>query len=161
MRLLCEIQLADKWLDTDDLEKALRRADRFTTLSAPVIIHFPADCKVMIGTAVRLLALANQLVTSGRKVTLNFAGPWNQALGYLQRAGFFNPLDRRVTIRPAWPDGESAAKYQGRSSNLVEFRVIPPGTRAAIRDLPAELADRLEAIEVRPRPWTLLRVGVP
>jgi hypothetical protein len=146
MRLPCDIQLADKWLDTDDLEKALRRADRFTSPTAPVVIHFPADCKVMIGTAVRILALADQLVTSRRKVTLDFAGPWNPALGYLHRAGFFTKLDRRVKVLPERPDAESAAQYQGRSGNLVEFRTIPPGKRAAIRDLPDELADRLEAI---------------
>lgn len=50
-----------------------------------VSFEFPTGCKVMVDAAIRLLALANQLASTTRRVRLNFEEGELGTMGYLNR----------------------------------------------------------------------------
>lgn len=90
-----------------------------------VKIVFSPKCKTMIDCTARVLALANQLVSKGKGVTMDFESA-GQTKAYLNRAGFFEHLDESVTVLPSRPAESAADRYRGKSSTLVEFGAVNP-----------------------------------
>jgi hypothetical protein len=116
------VQLPSGWVDAPSLESNLRDATSGRVITA---FHFTFDpgCKLMFDAIGRLLAVANQACASGRQVSLDFTGAL-ATKNYLNRAGFFDHLDRRVNVLPKRPKGSAAQAYQGQSDTLVELASI-------------------------------------
>ena len=62
-------------------------------------------------------------------------------MGYLDRMGFFECLNTRVTVLPARPLLSRSQLYRGTNTLLVEFARIPPDARVA--ELPRRLVSSL------------------
>lgn len=73
----------------------------------------------------RMLALCNQLVAAGKKVTLDFEDS-KTTLAYLDRLGFFDFLSAPIDVIPYRPKGVLAKAYKGNNDGVIEFRSIDP-----------------------------------
>jgi hypothetical protein len=156
----CEITLPTTWIDSTALEAAIRSAggphgkDVFE-----VEITVPVGCKIMIVAAIRLLSLCNQLVLSSRRVKLNFLDA--DAVGYLNRVGFFDHLAPMVQVHPARPSLSTASIYRGGNSGVVEIARINKDSRDD--SLPTRLSEavkgacgrRPDVKEVTGAVWTI------
>lgn len=93
----------------------------------------------MVDAGVRILALANQLDNTSRRVVLEFEEGEAGTMGYLNRMGFFDHLASHVVVIPHRPIISGAKTYGGNNKDLVEIARISPGGRD--QDLPARLSD--------------------
>lgn len=145
------ITLPDQWVTADKFEQTLQPfSTTLLTSKTAIIFRIPPTCKVMVDAASRLLSLANQLVSQGVCVTLEFEGAQHDALSYLNRANFFSMLSKHVHILPVCPDLTYSQRYQGRSRNLVEFESISAIYQEDVEAIPTQLANALEkAVETR------------
>jgi hypothetical protein len=96
----------------------------------------------MIDSAVRILALANQLDFCTRRVRLDFVEGERGALGYLNRMGFFDHLSSSVEVIPSRPMYSGADLYRGGNAGLVEIARINKNDRD--RGLPDRLTEAVE-----------------
>lgn len=121
------------WVTGDAFETIFQGAGDLLNGSCQIIdFVFSPKCKTMIDCIARLLALMNQLTHRGKRVTADFTEA-GTTLTYLNRAGFFDLLDRGVTVLPRRPSVSGAKRYQGNSDNLVELdRVDPTGENNAL-----------------------------
>ena len=78
----------------------------------------------MVDGAIRLLSLANQLVSSSRRVGLQFDEGEAGTMGYLNRMGFFDHLETEATTTPDRPRYSGARLHQGGNRGLVEIARI-------------------------------------
>ncbi|WP_278350595.1 ATP-binding protein [Marinobacter nauticus] len=118
------------------LRSGWHSGDRFEddlSLTGPLIddsvkavdIVFSNNCKPMIDSVAKILALTNQLAQRGTTVTLDFSGS-KKSLTYLNRAGFFDLLDSSISVLPRRPTYSAAKAHQGNSATLVEFERVEP-----------------------------------
>jgi hypothetical protein len=121
------------WLTADRFESTMSAAGGAHEADPrdELILRFPTGCTVMIDVALRLLSLANQLASQGRRVTLDFSDGESGAMGYLDRMGLFDYLSTGVVMKPRRPLVSGARKYLGRNANLVEIARISPRARDA------------------------------
>ncbi len=70
-----------------------------------------------------MLALCNQLVLKGKKVTIDFSA-CDSTRTYFDRIGFLNELDLQVEVIPCRSNFSAADKYRGNSNAVVEFGKI-------------------------------------
>ena len=103
-----------------------------------VTFIFPIGCKIMVDCAVRLLSLANQLVSSDRRVCLDFKEGEAGTMGYLNRMGFFDHLLGEIEILPARPAYSGETLRRGSNSMLVEIARISKDGRD--EELPTRLS---------------------
>lgn len=119
-----ELFLPGTWVTGDDFERIFRKSGDFLSASASnITFTFSSRCKTMIDCTAKVLALANQLAHAGKTVTLDFTNA-EGTKSYLDRAGFFDHLNRGITVLPERPTESAAQRYQGQSDTLVEFDVI-------------------------------------
>jgi len=122
------ISLPSGWINAEDFEQALSLGGN--ALGGPereVTLYLPHGCSPMIDCTARLLSLSNQLADVGKDVLIDFsASP--DAHSYLDRAGFFDQLDSRVTVLPNRPELSAALRYAGRSGTMVEFGSVDPAS---------------------------------
>jgi len=114
------------WVTADHFENVLTEAG--SVLAGPedeICIVFSPGTKPMIDSTARILALSNQLVMLAKRVTMDFTND-EQTRTYLDRAGFFDYIDSRVTVLPSRPQQSAARRHQGRSETLVEFGDVDP-----------------------------------
>ncbi|WP_136796025.1 ATP-binding protein [Desulfosediminicola ganghwensis] len=104
-----------------------------------VLVVIPNGCKILLIVAARLLALLNQLIYIGKKVTVDLTECASTKL-FLSRAGFFDHLDDQVQVVPDRPRFSGAARYKGNSDALVEFGAIDPNEEN--KDLVVQLQQR-------------------
>lgn len=94
-----------RFLDCEELENVLLVAGCPASSSSSSISFIMGEkCFVMLEASARLLALCNQLVAIGKTVSVDFTAS-QSALTYLDRCGFLDHLDDKVTvlpIRPKW-----------------------------------------------------------
>lgn len=112
------------WISSTQFESALRASGSphdsdFKNIS----IKLQSQCKVTLCAAVKILALANQLATAGKKVTIDFTD-CDDASSYLNRAGFFDRLNKDVNVLPRRPKTSSAKTYNANSIKLVELHEV-------------------------------------
>ncbi len=112
---------SDNWLHTSGFEAAISRASPLKSASTRVV--FEIDCKLMLEALARLLALCNQLVAAGKKVTLDFTGS-KPSLTYLDRIGFLELLSQSILVLPQRPTQERAQAFRGNNDGVIEFRRI-------------------------------------
>lgn len=114
------------WVTSESFESTLRQSG--SPLDHPghvVIFKIPQNCKFMIEAEARLLALCNQLNEDNKTVEIDF-NDCGTTLGYFDRNGFCELLDREVNILPERPKSSKAALYRGNSQTLVEFGSVDP-----------------------------------
>jgi hypothetical protein len=138
-----EILFSKQWVNGQSFETSLQSAvDPHANDVSDVVFQIGYGCKIMVDTSLRLLSLANQLCYVGKNVTLDFEEGEDGAMGYLNRIGFLDYVDPRVTVLPCKPQESSAAIFRGKNIRLVEIERINPFS--VDRNLPSRLADSLE-----------------
>ncbi len=95
----------------------------------------------MVDSAVRLLSLANQLVSTTKSVRLDFAEGDAGTMGYLNRIGFFDHLDENIEVLPQRPAYSMADIHRGGNATLVEIARINKDARD--ENLPDRLTEAL------------------
>jgi hypothetical protein len=116
-----ELTCGGTWLTETHFEKALSKAG--SPLDADhghVTIKIPAERKILLCAAAKILALTNQLAAAKKKVELDFSGN-KLALSYLDRAGFIDRLDPAVKLLPKRPSSSAAQQYNANNIGLVEL----------------------------------------
>lgn len=158
----CQINFPPYWIDASRLEAAIRAGgDPHASGVYEVVVRFPVGCKMMIDAAIRLLALANQLALTTRRVRLDFEEGEGGMMGYLNRMGFFDHLAAQIDVTPPRLPYSGAAIYRGGNSGLVEIARINKDARD--RNLPARLTEALmrscsqrsDAAELEGAAWTI------
>lgn len=134
------IRLPSRWVNATCLDDSLRVQ---TAIHAPGVLEvelvFPWGCKVMVDAGTRLLSLVNQAAHAAKRVRLVFEEGATGTMGYLQRMGFFEFLDRSVRVEPE-PVAQDVSEHRQHRS-LIEFARIHPSRKDA--SLPSQLADRI------------------
>ncbi|MDD2335818.1 MAG: hypothetical protein PHD01_04490 [Geobacteraceae bacterium] len=122
-----QIQLGNSgWVDCTSFEQSLKEVGcLFDNSYQTIEFVIPVNCKILLEAEVRLLALCNQLAQLKKRVKLDF-GYYTSTLTYFNRAGFFDHLDKRVSVLPNRPEISTAETYRGNSDALVEFGIISP-----------------------------------
>jgi len=158
----CVVNLPAQWVDASKLETALRSScGPHDARSFEVSFEFPTNCKVMVDAAIRLLALANQLASTTRRVRMIFAEGETGTMGYLNRMGFFDCLAAGIEVLPARPSFSAAELHRGSNRALVEIARINKNARD--EELPTRLTaalmsscgKRADAKELEGATWTI------
>lgn len=100
----------------------------------------PQGCKIMVDAAARILALCNQLVMRGKKVSIDFSAS-RTTLTYFNRLGFFDHLAGAVGVIPERPAQSGAEIYRGNNDGVVELASIDH--RAPDESIPKRLKNSL------------------
>lgn len=119
-----ELNCGGTWLTETHFEKALSKAG--SPLDADhghVTIKIPAERKILLCAAAKILAIANQLAAAKKKVELDFSEN-KLALSYLNRAGFIDRLDPSIKVLPKKPSRSAAQLYNANNTGLVELMEI-------------------------------------
>jgi len=120
------VSLYSGWVTSEQLEQCLQESGSLLEMECDTVeIIFPQNCKPMIDALARILALINQLSDQDKTVFVDFTN-CQDTWSYLDRAGFFDLLDGRVTVRPQRPLTSAAQIYKGKCDALVEFRQVDP-----------------------------------
>ena len=94
-----------RWLDASFIDDAIRRAcPRPPRAGDTLGIRISQASSLLIDAVVRLLAYGNQLAELGVLLIIEFEGGLERSMGYLDRVGFFDHLDARVTVLPDRPE---------------------------------------------------------
>ncbi len=117
----CTLELPGSWVDARKLEKALLKCgDALGAVYNTIVIKIPVGCSLMIDVIIRLLSFCNQAVACTKRVRLEFAAGGN-AMGYLDRIGFFDHLAPAVEVSPRRPLFSGATIHRGGNRGLVEI----------------------------------------
>lgn len=118
----CALSLPGGWVNARKFEDALSRCG--DVLGAPytsVTVQVPIGCRLMVDVAIRLLSFCNQASAMTKRVRLVFADGDQDAVGYLNRMGFFDYLLPAVDVVPKRPAYSGAILHRGGNDNLVEI----------------------------------------
>lgn len=117
---------ANRWMDCKLFEESILHVKEILHSEIRVVNFFiPEKCSILLDAAARFLALCNQLVNSGKSVTIDF-NECQSTLHYFNRIGFIDHLDKNVVILPYRPFESGAKKYRGNSDTVVEFGALNP-----------------------------------
>ncbi|MDE3739398.1 ATPase [Pseudomonas resinovorans] len=112
------------WVSSEQFESALKSSGSpHDSDFKNVVIKLPIQCKVKLCAAAKILAISNQMAAIGKNVTIDFSES-EDAVSYLNRAGFFDRLHSSVKIIPKRPKKSAAQHYNANSSRLVELHPI-------------------------------------
>lgn len=119
---------AGKWLTADLFEDALALSESaLLSTYEHVVFVLAKDSKLLLEATARLLALSNQLVHAGKKVSVDFSDCYS-TLDYFNRIGFFDFLDPSISVVPSRPETSKAGLYRGGNDGVVEVAMIDPVT---------------------------------
>lgn len=112
------------WVSSEQFESALKSSGSpHDSDFINVSLKLPKQCKVKLCAAAKILAISNQLSAAGKNVTIDFSES-EDAVSYLNRAGFFDRLQPNVKIIPKRPKSSAAKHFNANSSKLVELHEI-------------------------------------
>lgn len=136
---------ADTWITQDDFENELAKTGNpLDGTYKAATITFPRSCSLMMVVIARMLSLLNQLASRNIAVTIDLTRS-TRTRTFLNRSGFFDLLNRDITVLPnrPQPGNSDAVKFMDSSEILVEFGAIDMGsTKAEIRELIKRLGKR-------------------
>ena len=136
------VHLPASWNTATDIDHAVARAgELLATGVTSVEFHLPEGCKLWLDGVLRLLSLCNQLAAVDKPTTLRFRGERNQAMGYIDRMGFFDYLARSVETEPPRPLLSGAELFRGGNNGLVE--IAPVNRHRRDESLPDRLTEVL------------------
>lgn len=112
------------WISASHFERALKQAGSpHDSAHRNIIIKISDQSKVKLCAASRILAIANQMANIGKYISIDFTGS-EDAVSYLNRAGFFDRLHSSVDVFPRRPSESSAKNFNNNSRKLVELHEI-------------------------------------
>ncbi|WDH47263.1 ATPase [Pseudomonas chlororaphis] len=122
--LQIEFTASRTWITQEHFERSLsKHGSPLDCVHGHIVLKIPKERKVLFCAAARILALANQLAKVKRVVELDFSeNP--DALSYLNRAGFFDRLDKTIKVLPRKPTSSTAKRHKANNTNLVELLPI-------------------------------------
>jgi anti-sigma regulatory factor (Ser/Thr protein kinase) len=139
----CRIEFSGRdWLTAWHFETSLKEHTPLTSPHRKVVFLLSGGFKPMLDFIARLLAFCNQLVKVGKLVTLDFGGS-SSTLTYLNRVGFFDVLDKSISVLPERPTGDLAKTFHGNNKGLIEFSLIDPANFD--ENIPTQLRDSFVA----------------
>lgn len=133
------VTFSSNWVDCDSFEASLLNAEGDLEDASTVTFVLPEGCSFLLDALARLLALCNQLAFAKKTVTVDFNNNGNLK-HYLDRAGFFDHLDEKVSVLPQRPSNSAAERHKGKSETLEELGVVTPHEDEDAKD---ELVKRL------------------
>jgi hypothetical protein len=139
----CIITFESRWVDAESFEDSLLDSGLDSESGDDVTFILPNNCKFLLESIGRFLALCNQLGRSGTNVTIDFSKN-SKSFHYYNRTGFFDHLDKNVEVIPDRPKKSTAKSYKGNSQNIVEFGSVDPGKEN--KSLVNELTDRFVSL---------------
>ena len=119
------ITFAGAWVDCDSFESSLQSSSDDIEKATSIIFSLSNGCCFLLDALARFLALCNQLAFADKNVTVDFTNNGNLK-HYLNRAGFFDHLDERVSVLPQRPEQSTAKTHEGNSKNLAELGEVTP-----------------------------------
>lgn len=119
------VKFDGKWITCELFESSLSEAAAQLENVSEIQFTFPKNCKFLLESTARLLALCNQLNANKIGVTIDLTENAG-SLHYLNRAGFFDQLDENVSVLPKRPKYSTAKAFKGNSKNIVEFGAVIP-----------------------------------
>ena len=131
-----------RWIDCPSFESSLSNSGFDVEKTQNVVFVLPENCKFLLETSARFLALCNQLIDNKTGVTIDLSNN-NESFGYLDRVGFFDHLHKKTDVLPSRPKTSTAKSRKGNSKKLVEFGAVDP--KSENRDLVKQLADAFVA----------------
>ncbi|MES2136899.1 MAG: ATP-binding protein [Pseudomonadota bacterium] len=142
--LECTLRLPDGWINAQRFERALVACgDALGGPFSTVVVRISAGCSLMIDVVIRLLSFCNQVIASAKRLRLEFLGGADGVMGYLDRMGFFDGLNREAEVAPHRPLFSGAALHRGGNRGLVEIYRFSGDVRPD-QSLPGELAKAVE-----------------
>lgn len=140
----CTLHLPEGWIDARRFERALLKCgDALSNSFSVVVVRISAGCNLMIDVVIRLLSFCNQVLAMTKRLRLDFVGGTQGCMGYLDRMGFFDCLNRDAEVAPYRPSFSGAALHRGRNRGLVEIERFSGNVRAD-QSLPDRLAKAVE-----------------
>ncbi|MEO8644031.1 ATP-binding protein [Pseudomonas sp.] len=116
----------EAWVGSSSFEDVLAlTGSPLETNCAAIEFVLPKGCKIMIDAVARMLALCNQLVMAGKKVSIDFSA-CRATLTYCNRLGFFDYLNISVEVIPARPPVSTAKMHNENNDGVVELAAIDP-----------------------------------
>lgn len=132
------ITFADQWVDCLSFEDSLSSANIDFDEIKKITLIIPENCKFLLETIARFLALCNQLIVDEKEVYIDLSSNQNSK-AYWNRAGFFDHLHDKVNVLPNRPKISTAKSRKGNSDTLVEFGAVDP--KSDNKELIKQLAD--------------------
>ncbi|MGS2724867.1 hypothetical protein ACVBEJ_14095 [Porticoccus sp. GXU_MW_L64] len=127
------------WIDGLSLDQSIiKSGSPLDSNVDSVLFVVPQGCKILLEAEARLLAFANQCVSQGKSVTIDF-NECEDTLSYFDRNGFFDQLDGSVIVKPSRPLITTASFFQGNSDAVYEFAEI--SRTNPDKDIPQRLKD--------------------
>lgn len=112
------------WITAVSFEKSLNSCGCLVTSKVNnVKVIFAEGCNLMLDAGARLLFLLNYLILQKKNIEIDFTNS-KKTLQYLNRAGFIDALDKKITIKPKRPKKSTADIHRGNSKTLVELASI-------------------------------------
>ena len=116
----------NKWVDCNSFESSLGMfGSPLDSDQASIYFVVPEKCHILLDASARFLAICNQLVHIGKKVTIDFSD-CKSTLSYFDRIGFLEHLHEEVSVLPKRPSVSKASIYKGNSEAVVEFGAVSP-----------------------------------
>ncbi|MBL4662022.1 MAG: hypothetical protein JKY22_00275 [Flavobacteriaceae bacterium] len=116
----------DTWVNADSFESSLLNSGcLLSSKSDSYTIILPKECKPLLESIARLLAISNQLNYLGNKVEINLK-ECKATKSYLNRIGFFDLLHPDIVVKPRRPKRSTARIYRGNNESVVELGEIDP-----------------------------------
>jgi hypothetical protein len=141
----CTLVLPSGWVNPRKFEAALQQCgDALGSSFTNVVVRVSAGSKMTIDVILRVLSFCNQVVTMTKRMLLVFEGG-QQDMGYLDRMGFFDHLQRAVSVSPTRPLFSRAAIHRGGNATLVEIESFS-GTVPAEQSLISRLGAAAQRI---------------
>jgi len=121
------IEFQSGWVDGLNFEYIFARHLDLFTVEGSIKFVIPKGCSLLLVSIAKFLALVNQLKHQGIDVTIDLTS-CAETRSFLNRAGFFDHLERAITVLPKRPKCSTAVSYKGKSETLVEFGSIDPNS---------------------------------
>ena len=130
----------NKWVDCNSFENSLGMSGSpLDSDQLSICFVVPEKCHILLDASARFLAICNQLIYVGKKVTIDFNN-CKSTLNYFDRIGFLEHLHEDVTVLPKRPAVSKAVIYKGNSEAVVEFGAVNP--EQADKELVNQLTNR-------------------
>lgn len=115
-----------RWVNVDSFEQSLAEAGCLLSSDAGYFeIILPEGCKPLLESIARILSIANQLHHLGKEVVIDMS-ECSETKHYLNRIGFFDVLNKNISVKPSRPEISAAKVYQGNNLSVVELGQIDP-----------------------------------
>lgn len=130
----------NKWVDCNSFENSLEMSGSpLDSKHTSIYFEVAEKCNILLDASARFLAICNQLVHIGKKVTIDFNN-CKSTLSFFDRIGFLEHLHEDVMVLPKRKTVSKALINKGNSESMVEFGALNP--EQAEKELVNQLTNR-------------------